>query len=88
MTRRGISHCKDWEHKGGSDWERRTVKKRPAPLPSVEFVVGKREFEDGAIEYKVSYNGLDDEHAHWESVANLDPKVIAEYEEAHPHGAP
>ena len=48
MTRRGITHCKDWEHKGGSSWEKRAYRKRPAPPPPVEFVLGKRVFEDGA----------------------------------------
>ena len=85
MTRRGISHCKDWEHKGGSTWEKRAYKKRPAPAPPVEFLLGKRVFEDGAVEYKVSYTGLDDDHAHWENAANLPKKAVDEYEEAHPH---
>ena len=86
MTRRGITHCKDWEHKGGSSWEKRAYKKRPAPpAPPVEFILGKRVFEDGAVEYKVSYTGLDDDHAHWEAAANLPKKAVDEYEEAHPH---
>ena len=85
MTRRGITHCKDWEHKGGSSWEKRAYRKRPAPPPPVEFVLGKRVFEDGAVEYKVSYTGLDDDHAHWEAAANLPKKAVDEYEEAHPH---
>ena len=52
---------------------------------SHEFVLGKRVFEDGAVEYKVSYTGLDDDHAHWEAAANLPKKAVDEYEEAHPH---
>ena len=85
MTRRGITHCKDWVHKGGSAWEKRAYKKRPAPpAPPVEFILGKRVFEDGAVEYKVSYTGLDDDHAHWEAAANLPKKAVDEYEEAHP----
>ena len=51
--------------------------------PPVEFVLGKRVFEDGAVEYKVSYTGLDDDHAHWEAAANLPKKAVDEYEEAH-----
>ena len=42
-------------------------------------------FEDGTVQYKIKWKGLDDDHATWEPPAHLQhaQQAVAEYEATH-----
>lgn len=87
MSRRSITHCADWTHKDGPTWEKKEVKKRPAPEHPIDFLVGKRVFDDGVVQYKVKWSNLDEDQATWEPIPHLThaKQAISEYEESHPN---
>lgn len=86
MSRRGITECLDWVHEGNA-WKAKTkaATKKAAREHEVEAVVGKRVFDNGAVQYKIKWKDFDDDHATWEPTTHLQhaQQAVAEYEEAH-----
>ena len=87
MSRRGITECKDWIHDKNAGWkthEAANQVKITKEYP-VSAIVGKRVFDDGAVQYKVLWQGHGDEQTTWEPVSHLHhcQQAVAEYEKEH-----
>lgn len=87
MSRRGITECKDWIHDKNAGWKTREAANQVKITKEypVSAIVGKRVFDDGAVQYKVLWQGHGDEQTTWEPVSHLHhcQHAVAEYEKEH-----
>ena len=78
-------HLQDYHHVANT-WKPKEVPKKKSPKEyEVEEVVGKRTFEDGAVQYKIKWKDFDEDHCTWEPISHLDhaKQAVAAYEDAH-----